>query len=216
MNCRWLRSLLGLASLAWLPVLAQVDANQADERERITRARAAVEARFAQRQAECQTRFAVTDCVDDAKRERREALAPLRKQAMILDDAQRKQRSAQRLEEVRRKQAQAQGREQELVVRVPPVAGIKPAAERAEEPVTAAAREGRKPAPPKPAAARAPREKSSAAERQAQESAAQARFEARRQAAQSHRDAVERRNKDLEAEGKKAAPLPVPASGASR
>jgi hypothetical protein len=61
---------------------------------------------------------------------------------------------------------------------------------------------------------RPPRGASSAAEQRATELRNQAAFEARARAAQAHRETVERRNAQRAAQGKVAAPLPVP-SGAS-
>lgn len=183
------------------------------ERERIARERAAVEALFTARQAACQSRFAVTDCVNDAKTERRAALAPLRRQAIALDDAERKQRAARRLEDVRNKVGGAQAREPEVVVRKIPAAARKAAAP-PDEPAPAAAREANHEPVPRPVTARTPRKLPSQTDRQAQESANRARIEARKQAVQAHREAVERRNAQRALTSKRADPLPVPASAA--
>jgi colicin import membrane protein len=193
---------------------AQDSVTPVGERERIARERAAVEALFTGRQAACQSRFAVTDCVNDAKTERREALAPLRRQAIALDDAERKQRAARRLEDVRNKVGGAQAREPEVVVRKIPAAARKAAAAPPDEPAPAAAREANHAPVPRPVTARTPRKLPSQADRQAQESANRARIEARKQAVQAHREAVERRNAQRALTNKRANPLPVPASAA--
>ena len=186
------------------------------ERERIARERAALEARFTESEAACQSRFAVTDCVNDAKAERREALAPLRRQAIALDDAQRKQRAAQRQENVRKKLSEARAPEREVVVRGAAAAASQPAAATSDEPASAPPRESKQKAAPKPNPARTPKAAPPAADRRAAEAQAQARLEERRRAAQAHREAVERRNAERALSGKRADPLPLPASAATR
>ena len=109
-------ALVGLC-LALGAARAEAPLNPAAERDRIARERAAVEAQFTERQAACQSRFAVTDCVDAARQERREARAPLRRQAIALDDAQRKQRTAERQGSVRAKVSGAESREIQLGTR---------------------------------------------------------------------------------------------------
>ena len=192
---------------------AQSAASPAGERERIARERAAVEARFVERQAACQARFAVTDCVNQARSERREALAPLRRQTIALDDEQRQQRAARRLEEVRKKAGSAQPQAREVRVRDAPVPAREPDAVPSGEPAASAVREARHPPAPRPASVRKPRAAPSAADRQAQEAASASRLEARKQAAQAHREAVERRNAQRPVGDKRGAPLPLPASG---
>lgn len=78
-----------------------------DERERIRLERVAVDAVYVARERECRTRFAVTSCLDDAKRERRQALDRLRRQEALLDETRRKERAAKRMEEIRAKTAQS-------------------------------------------------------------------------------------------------------------
>lgn len=70
------------------------------ERARIQARRAEVEARFAAAQKTCRAKFAVTDCVLDAQHERNEALHELRRQEIILNDADRKARAAARQREI--------------------------------------------------------------------------------------------------------------------
>jgi colicin import membrane protein len=202
---------------------ADAGAGAERERERIARERAAVQALFAEREAACQSRFAVTDCVNDAKTQRREALAPLRRQAVALDDAQRKQRAAQRQEDVRSKVGSAQAREREVVVREAPVQARKPVAAPPAEAGSAPLRVVKQKPAPRLTTARTPPQPQPEAQRRAQEAAGQARIEARKQAAQAHREAVAQRNAKRSASGKRAAaplsvpvpvPVPVPASAA--
>lgn len=88
---------LALLAAAAGPALAQDDG---PERARIERERAAAEAKFSEAQKACWTRFAVTDCVNKATRERNATLAELRRQERVLNEAERKRRSAERQRDV--------------------------------------------------------------------------------------------------------------------
>ncbi|GAB3667990.1 hypothetical protein [Ramlibacter alkalitolerans] len=88
---------LALALLAAAPVRAAEDEA---ERQRIKAERAAVAARFDEAHRACRARFAVTDCVHTAQRERNAALADLRRQERVLNDAERKRRAAERQKDV--------------------------------------------------------------------------------------------------------------------
>jgi colicin import membrane protein len=208
-----------LGGLCVTGVGVQAQTGVAGERQRVADERAAVESRYRAQEAACQQRFAVTDCVNDAKKERRDALTPLRRLDAALDDAQRKQRAAQRREEIARKLESTQTRDREVVVREAPAAAAAPAVQPAAPAETASAparapREARPKAPPKRASARTPSAPPTAAERHAREAEAQARSVARKQSAQDHKEAVEQRNAERALRGKRVAPLPVPASGA--
>ena len=185
-------AILGL----WLglgPGLARAD--DAAERTRIARERAEATALFEQRQRECGQRFAVTACVDQARAEHRQVLSRLRRQEGVLDEAQRKQRAAQRMADIREKVSAEEARE-----RAPRPARREPEL-RASTPRPAAS----------PREAATPASQASAAERSAREARSRARFEARQQQAQEQRDAAAKRQADRAAAGKTpAAPLPVP------
>lgn len=82
-----------------LPVA--VDALPADtdipaERARVASARAEVEQRFAQQELQCWQRFAVNDCLRDARQQRRRDLAELRRKDLQLNALQRQRDSAAR------------------------------------------------------------------------------------------------------------------------
>ena len=94
-----MKSLLALA-LALLAVAPASAAEDDAERERIKTERATVESRFKAQETACYRKFAVTDCVRTAQRERNAALAELRRQERVLNDAERKQRAAERQREV--------------------------------------------------------------------------------------------------------------------
>lgn len=69
----------------------------ARERARIRQEREAAERRFAERERACQLRFAVNDCVHEARQQRRDVLADLRRQDILLNDAERKRKAAEAL-----------------------------------------------------------------------------------------------------------------------
>ena len=100
----WFRSSLMTASVLCV-VMAHGTAwaSDASERERINKAKSQADAKLAQKELECQERFAVTDCVLAARKEHRSVVEPLRKESLALDDKERKQRAAERTERLRTK-----------------------------------------------------------------------------------------------------------------
>lgn len=203
----WVRGVLlgcmtGLAAAAW----AQSDAA---ERDRIRRERADVEAAFAAQERDCQERFAVTACVDDARRSRRSALAELRRQVTVLDEEQRRQRAERRRQLIQENLAREAAEQRDAAPRpgrepLPAPAQRGSPAEREPKPV--------RPAPPKSPDGRGPTPKAppSDAGRAAQEARHRARFEARQRDARAHEDEVRARNEAAAAKRQPAASLPVP------
>jgi hypothetical protein len=81
----------------------------AAEQTRVRNERAAAQARQAEEEAVCRKSFAVTDCLDRTRRRWQPVLADLRRQEVALNDAERKQRSAdqqRKIEEKNSPQAQ--------------------------------------------------------------------------------------------------------------
>lgn len=166
---------------------------EAQERARITAERVTAQTAFGSRERDCQNSFVVTPCVETARRDLREVMLRLRRQEAVLDEMQRRERAAQRMETIRNRPAVAE-----------------PAASAAAPPPLRAAKVD---APRvRVHEARAP--KVSAEERQQTETLKEQKFEAASQAASARRAAVERRNAERAASGKGAAALPMPA-GAS-
>ena len=100
----WFRSSLMTASALCLAMAhGAAFASDASERERINKAKSQADAKLAQKELECQERFAVTDCVLAARKEHRAVVEPLRKESLALDDKERKQRAAERTERLRTK-----------------------------------------------------------------------------------------------------------------
>jgi colicin import membrane protein len=101
--------LLALVPIAAAPASA---ANADDaERAQIAAERAALDARYHSAERECREHFVVTSCVDDAKRERRRGLDALKSRQLVLDEARRRARTAERSAELAAKAADDAGRE---------------------------------------------------------------------------------------------------------
>lgn len=79
------------------------------ERERVARQREAAQQRYRDEELVCWRRFAVNDCLGEAKRERRGQLDVLRQQDLQLNALERERRTAQRLREIEQKAAPAPG-----------------------------------------------------------------------------------------------------------
>lgn len=82
-----------------LPAWAQAPDEEA-ERARIAAERGRIEAAYEKAQRDCYRKFAVNDCLEEAKGRRRESLAELRRQEITLDDARRRRDAAERIREL--------------------------------------------------------------------------------------------------------------------
>ncbi len=106
----WFAVILLSASLLAGPSI-DVQAGALDaERERISQARAQADATLARTEAQCMQRFVVNSCLSDARQLHRETVEPLREESMLLDEKERKQRAADRLDQLRVKSLAAQAR----------------------------------------------------------------------------------------------------------
>ncbi len=85
---------VALAWHAWVCMASAQPATLDAERARISTERAAVVARFGQRENDCRRQFFVSDCVSEAKAERRERLDDLRRQEVRVNDVERRNRSS--------------------------------------------------------------------------------------------------------------------------
>lgn len=98
---RYQLSFLLLAAAGLCHAQTQVSApSAADERARIRHERQVVEQAQAQAEAACYQRFAVEDCLRQARQTARKAQTELRQQEAVINEAERRQRAAQRLEEI--------------------------------------------------------------------------------------------------------------------
>src|SRR6476620_10558901 len=99
MTKHFLASLLlfSLSAVAWG---ADESKEAAAERARIAAERARAETTFQAEQKACYSRFSVSGCIDDARDRRNALLGDLRRQEIVLNDAQRKARAADRIKEL--------------------------------------------------------------------------------------------------------------------
>ncbi len=81
------------------------------ERARIAAERRQLEQRFALEDAACHDRFAVNSCRDGVSKRRREAVADLRRQELLLNDQERRARSADQLRKIEEKASPAKQQE---------------------------------------------------------------------------------------------------------
>ena len=75
------------------------------ERENMRRERETIDKTLQQAQAACYQRFAVEDCLSQARRQAREARGQVRQREMVLDAAERRERAAQRLSDVQARES---------------------------------------------------------------------------------------------------------------
>ena len=196
-----MRRAAGWVLVVWLAgcfALATAATDDTAERQRIAAERAVVEQRFNAALAVCQTRFMVTDCLDRARAERRQALDQLQRQTLLLDDEKRRARAAQRLQAIQRRDAEASQRSTAT-------ATTKSAAASASAPIA-----GQRPARELPRAAAPSSASASAAAQQRQ-----MQFQRRQEAARLHELAVQQRNARQDAKRPPAAGLPVPGASAA-
>ncbi|MDP1691272.1 MAG: hypothetical protein Q8L49_04845 [Burkholderiaceae bacterium] len=194
-------TLLMVALLAPVAAFCAADTDtDAAQRQRIARERATIERAMQVAQAACATQFAVTACVDGVKAERRQRLQTLDRQRAVLDDELRKRRAAERIEQIRRRQAARADERPQVSVRArSPAASEAAAAAPAPEPSLDAALASRQAAPAQAQAGAAAR---AAAARRASDAAA-------------HRNAVDKRNQVRAKQREPARPLPLPAAVAA-
>lgn len=183
---------LGFALLCGAACSVHADADH----DRIAGERAAVDAKLAEQERDCATRFVVATCVEEARTEHRQALKHLRQQELARDEGRRHAIAEARRQAIADKAQAQQARASDPVHDAPRVR-----VRRAPAPAERAERAEDGPATPSPAAA------ASSAGRGEIGQGDQEKFEARRRNAQAHRDAVERRNAQRAATGKVAAPL---------
>ncbi|HNJ83987.1 MAG TPA: hypothetical protein PKZ28_10160, partial [Piscinibacter sp.] len=84
---RRLQAALLASACVLLAALEPAHADDRADRERIARERAEADTRFQARRQECEQRFAVTACVDEARAEHRQAVQRLRSEEGVLDEA---------------------------------------------------------------------------------------------------------------------------------
>lgn len=232
LSALWLAS---LCSDAWA---GPFDADRA----RIARERAQADAALAQAEAQCMQRFVVNSCLNEARQTHRAAVEPLRQESMLLDERERKQRAADRLDQVRAKSLAAQARAASSASSAPPIPaagetdssgmpGVRPklrgSSAAPAAPVAADAASATADAAPPPAidsgasavpSASPPEKRTKSASKRltpAPDPAAQQASEKRIAEARAHREKIERRNAERDAKRPPAKGLPVPESASA-
>jgi colicin import membrane protein len=195
-----------------LPVLAQTESAVEVERARIAAERSQADTRFAAQERACYRKFAVNDCLQAARSQRREVLSDLRRQELSLNEAERKGRAAERVRGIDERNS-AQQQEDSAAQRAESVARRR---EKQEELAARAAERARDHAS---APARAARTQDAARERQpasraAKEPPSHDTAEALRQSRERQQEAQERRERVAkrlaEPPNPNVKPLPVP------
>ena len=197
-----LRHLLLSIACVGLASLSQAQVDDSVPRAAIAAERQSVQSRYAQAARACEAQFAVTACLDQAKRERRRELDRLAGEQAKLDQAVRQRRAAERRARIDDKQRAA------AQLGPAPAASAPPRS--AQRPARAAAQ----------AASATPRQYKDTEERSAAAASAAAKRQSaaaqRQQDAQAHAEAVRRRNAERAKHRMPAAPLPPAAASASR
>lgn len=189
------------ACLAIGPLHAQDPAQVDQERARIAAERRAADGRYAQAEEACYRRFAVNDCLNEAKIARREVLADLRRQEVSLNDAERRRKGAaqqQRLEERSSPEAQQRAAQQRAQALADNAQRQERGARKAAQAAAPAAAVAAPRVPAQPSAATMP------------DAAAAARHQTRLQEAKARKERLQKRQKERTKPA--AQPLPVPAS----
>jgi colicin import membrane protein len=208
-----MKKLLLLICLAFsgFAARAQDDTGVAAHRARISGERAQAEAEFAARQKQCYRKFAVNDCLNAAKAQRREKLADLRRQEISLNDAERKRKAAERSGSLEERSSPAK-QEAEEQRRARAAAQENDRKVRANDKATRRASDealGVKPGERRKDAEEAARRKAEAQQLRASEAQRNAiRYQERLNDARAHKQAVEKELADKKSAP--ARPLPTP------
>lgn len=202
-------------------------ATVSEDRKRIAEARANADADLAAEEAECQTRFAVTPCLLDAREKHRAIVDPLRRDQLTVDERERQQRATARREHLSRK-AEAAREAASAAAAAPaveasdtgprttkPLLPIRPRLRSAEVSSPEVAGDTVSAPVIEPPAAKGRRAHSSKRLTPAPDPNATQRAQDRVQQAEERRARVLARNAERKAKKPPAAPLPVPGASAS-
>ena len=193
---------LGLL-MVWLCLGAraqQAMPGEAAQRERIATERRAAQTRYEKTVRECQSSFAVTSCVNNAKAERRQLMDRLAREQEGVDDQMRKRRATERSQRIADKRKAADERSAASA----PQVQIRPPRQRTDpsaKPIRAARAQSAASAASAPSSAVIAEQHAASAER-------------RRREAQARAEAVRRRNEQRNAAKPPAATLPAASAAA--
>ena len=96
-----------MAVALWCLVVVALPASAADARGQAIEQQRLLNLKFDEQDRRCRQQFVVTACVDDVRRQRRDAVAPWREKELAAADDLRQQRAAQRQREISSKQSAA-------------------------------------------------------------------------------------------------------------
>ncbi len=205
-----------VVAIAMTGTIAQASPAEDAERSRLVQERATIDATYSARVTECQQRFVVTSCVEDAKRDRRHGLDALRSRQIAIDELRRKERSVARRSELSTLAAEQARREGERASR-PAAQASAPVAVH-DEPIRSP--QSRRPSKERASGSKRPAARASAvepgakgtgaAERAASEARSRATFAARQRQAAEHREDVLEKAAKRARQHRPAAPLPIP------
>lgn len=105
---------LCVGSWAQTPVTAPDATDTNEERQRIQVKREVIKAEFLKEQQDCAARFAVSDCVTQARRKHRARLDDLRRQEVVINDLERQRKAATQLDRIHNNQSPQRQQELEL------------------------------------------------------------------------------------------------------
>lgn len=180
-------------------LLASPGVSAESDEARLKRERQEIDQRHARAVEACQREFAATACLDRARAERRAALDGWRQQRLVIDDAKRRMRAAQRLQDIQARNAEIDSR---IGSNVEPSASAATSPRRRDAAVEVQ--------PPASAASGA---RAAQAIDQAAKASAQRRQRERKAA--EHRAKVEKRNAESAARRPSAPGLPVPSAASA-
>jgi len=188
-----LRCRSGLMLMVML--LASLGVSAESDEARLKRERHEIDQRHARAVEACQHEFAATACLDRARAERRAAVDGWRQQRLVIDDAKRRMRAAQRLQDIQARNAEIDSRIGSAVSSsaVAPTAPRRSASPLKAQPPASAASDAR------------------AAQSIDQAAKVSAQRRQREREAAEHRAKVEKRNAESAARRPSAPGLPVPA-----
>lgn len=96
--------------VAWSAAAAESEATAASGRARIKDEQAQIRSRAATEEAACYQRFAVNDCLQAVRARQRQALGELRREEVALNDAERRNKSAERQRRLEEKEKAREAR----------------------------------------------------------------------------------------------------------
>ncbi len=101
----WIGLLLGWQAFAGAQVLTPEPAvlDVSAERQRVAAERSGHEAAYQQAERRCYSQFAVSDCLRDARKDRRLVMDELRRQELLLNDMERKTKALEALKRIETK-----------------------------------------------------------------------------------------------------------------